>query len=484
MVSLSSYPTRTQSPCWTNLIKHIPKAFGLTPLSVIEGEIPEGVRGDLYKIAPARLERGGQRVGHWFDGDGAILAINFQDSGVTGRYRYVETAEYLAEEKMGKLLFGGYGRTPSGSIWQNFTLPMKNCPNTGLLCLPDRLLALWEGGLPHRLDLETLETMGVENLGTLPEDAPYGVHPKIDSLTGDIYNFGVTYGRKGFLQLYRSDASGKIQQQAAIALEGLPLIHDFVMVGNYLVFFIPPVHLNPLPFLTKQKSFSDSLSWQPKKGTQILVVDRRTFAVVSRGKTEPWFQWRFGQSYLELGNTVVINLIRYPDFQINQFLKEVSHGETKTFAKGTLWQIRLDPQTGQILTNQPLLQRSCEFPAFAPQEESQPQPYTYLSAHRSERDLPQELFNTIARFDHQTGELIEAQFETGVYPGSPVYVSDGKNAAKGWILVEVFNGIKDSSELWLFDAINWDRKPICKIALPSLVPLSFKGIWTSDKLRA
>jgi carotenoid cleavage dioxygenase-like enzyme len=65
-----------------------------------------------------------------------------------------------------------------------------------------------------------------------------------------------------------------------------------------------------------------------------------------------------------------------------------------------------------------------------------------------------------------------------------VYVSDGKNAAKGWILVEVFNGIKDSSELWLFDAINWDRKPICKIALPSLVPLSFKGIWTSDKLRA
>jgi len=39
--------------------------------------IPEGLRGSLYRNGPARLERGGVRVGHWFDGDGAILAVHF-----------------------------------------------------------------------------------------------------------------------------------------------------------------------------------------------------------------------------------------------------------------------------------------------------------------------------------------------------------------------------------------------------------------------
>jgi len=37
----------------------------------------------LYRNGPARLERGGVRVGHWFDGDGAILAVNFTDAGAT-----------------------------------------------------------------------------------------------------------------------------------------------------------------------------------------------------------------------------------------------------------------------------------------------------------------------------------------------------------------------------------------------------------------
>jgi carotenoid cleavage dioxygenase-like enzyme len=464
---------------WAKAIAHPATEFDPTLLRVISGAIPKGLQGSLYRNGSARLERGGQRVGHWFDGDGAILAVHFTDTGATGVYRYVQTEEYQTEEKAGKLIFGNYGRTPSGPIWKQFGLPMKNCANTSVLALTDKLLALWEAGLPHALDLQTLETFGIDRLQGLEDDSPYSAHPKREPKTGDIYNFGVAYGRKGTLHIYRSDYTGRIQQQTTITLDSLPLIHDFVLVGDYLVFFIPPVRLNPLPFLAKRKSFSDSLSWQPKRGTQILVIDRTTLSVVSCGEAEPWFQWRFGNSYIDADGTVVVEVIRFEDFQINQFLKEVATDQTQTSAKGTLWQIRLDPRSGQVTAMHQLLDRSCEFPTVAPDQVGQAWRFTYLSVHRQGVDISQELFNTIACFDYQTGILTEADLGESRYPVSPIYAPDTQNPSQGWILTEVFDSDRCSSEVWIFDADHLDAEPVCKLALPCVVPFGFHGTWKS-----
>ncbi|MHC5829543.1 MAG: carotenoid oxygenase family protein, partial [Nostoc sp.] len=125
------------------------------------------LRGRLYRNGSARLVRGGddngglrQRVGHWFDGDGAILGVHFTDAGVTGVYRYVQTAEYQAETKADKFLYGVYGMHTPGPIWKRWGQQMKNAANTSVLALPDKLLALWEATNPYALDLETLETKG------------------------------------------------------------------------------------------------------------------------------------------------------------------------------------------------------------------------------------------------------------------------------------------------------------------------------------
>lgn len=57
-----------------------------------------GKRGTLYRNGSARLERGGIRMGHWFDGDGAILAVNFTLAGATAVYRYVQTTGYKEDD--------------------------------------------------------------------------------------------------------------------------------------------------------------------------------------------------------------------------------------------------------------------------------------------------------------------------------------------------------------------------------------------------
>ncbi|MBW4520737.1 MAG: carotenoid oxygenase family protein [Scytolyngbya sp. HA4215-MV1] len=468
---------RKQFPTWSKAVRQTASEFGLTTLSVLSGSIPEGLRGSLYRNGPARLERGGKRVGHWFDGDGAVLAVQFAEAGATAVYRYVKTTAYEAEEKAGKLLFGGYGMTPPGALWDRFKTT-KNAANTSVLALPDKLLALWEGGNPHALDLQTLDTIGLDDLGGLPENLPYSAHPKRDPQTGEIFNFGITYGKTGAINVYRSGATGKILQKGTIPLDGLPLIHDFVMAGSYLLFFVSPVRMNPLYFLTRLKSYSDSLAWQPELGTQIVVVDRNTLEVVCRSEAEAWYQWHFGNGFVETDGVVVLDLVRYRDFdETNQFLKEVGNGETQRAATGQLCQLRIDPKTGKMLEMTPVTDRGCEFPVVNPQEVGQASRYTYLSTHRPGIDPHQELFGAIARFDYQTETLTIADLGENRYPMEPIYAPDRHDPAQGWIVTVVFDGNCDRSEVWIYNAAHLDQPPICRLGLPGVIPPGFHGTW-------
>lgn len=469
---------RDQGKTWTKAIAQPASEFGLTPLVTLSGAIPTGLRGSLYRNGPARLERGGQQVGHWFDGDGAVLGVHFTDTGAIAAYRYVQTAAYQVEEKAGKLIFGNYGMTPPGPIWRRVGKPLKNTANTSVLPLPDKLLALWEAGQPHQLDLQSLDTIGLESLAGLENRLPYSSHPKRDPQTGEIYNFGVTYRKNALLHLYRSDRTGQIQQKAAVPLDGLPMIHDFVLAGSYLVFCISPVQLiHPLSWLAKLKSYSDSLDWQPERGTQILIIDRATLQVVSRGEAEPWYQWHFSNGYVNASGLVVVDLVCYKDFQTNQLLKEVATGQMQTAAKGTLWQLCLNPKSGKLLERYQVLNRDCEFPTVAPTQVGQAARFTYLAVHRSETAVRQEMLNAIARFDHQTGTLTEAYFGKNGYPMEPIYAPDTHNPEHGWVLTVVFNGDRNASEVWIFDANCLDAEPVCRLALPGIIPFGFHGVW-------
>jgi len=461
---------------WSKAILTTAREFGPVPLPILCGAIPTGLRGSLYRNGPGRLKRNGESVGHWFDGDGGILALHLTDQRATGIYRYVQTEGYQAEEKAGHYIFGGYGMLPSGPIWNRFTKDLKNAANTSVLALPDKLLALWEGGEPHALDLNSLDTLGLDDLEGL-EGLPYSAHPKRDPETGEIFNFGVSPGKNGTLNIYRSDASGKIQQKGAIALDGLPLIHDFVLAGRYLVFCIPPVRLNALPLVIRLKSFSDAMEWQPEKGTEVVVIDRQTLTIVSRFETDPWFQWHFGNGCELNDGSLVLDIVRYEDFQTNQRLKEMITGEIQTGVSATFWQLRFDPKLGKVIAMEQILDRSCEFPVVNPQEVGKPSRYTYLNLHHRTADSRRDHFGAIARFDHQTGTLNEADLGENRYPMEPIYAPDADNPAQGWILTVVFDGNTNTSEAWVYDSERLDDEPVCRLALPTVVPLGFHGTW-------
>ena len=471
--------TTKRQASWAKAIARSATEFPLTQLSTISGKIPESLKGSLYRNGPARLERGGLKVGHWFDGDGAILAVHFAEGQSRATYRYVQTEGYLEEERANKFIYGNYGMVATGSWLQRFGKSTKNVANTSVLALPDKLLALWEGGLPHALDLETLETYGLEDLEGLENRLPYSAHPKRDPLTGEIFNFGLSYGKNATLHIYRSDRTGKLLKKNQATLHGIPIIHDFVLAGDYLIFCVPPLRMNPFPVLLNLQSYSESLQWKPQEGTEILVFNRHNLELVSRNVAEPWFQWHFGNGYSDRDGNVVFDLIRYPDFTTNQFLKEVASGQTKTKAKGTLWQMRLDPKTGEFLEASQLLDLGSEFPSVAPTQVGQNSRYTYLSIQRPDAVINQELFGAIARYDYQTHTLIEADLGANCYQMEPLFAPDSSNPDRGYVITVVFDSDRQCSEVWIFDSDRLDSEPICRLTLPSIVPMGFHGTWRS-----
>jgi all-trans-8'-apo-beta-carotenal 15,15'-oxygenase len=155
------------------------------------------LRGTCYRNGPGRFERGSTTYRHLFDGDGMVASFAFDDLGLFYRNRFVRTAAFAEEERTGEVQERGFGTPAPGGLRANALRPrFKNAANTGVVSHGGDLLALWEGGLPHRLDPRTLATLGPCDFGgallarpslssaVLGRELPFCAHPKHDPATG------------------------------------------------------------------------------------------------------------------------------------------------------------------------------------------------------------------------------------------------------------------------------------------------------------
>jgi carotenoid cleavage dioxygenase-like enzyme len=487
MVASPDQEQVTTHPLWWPAVRRPAIEFAPTPLRLISGAIPDGLQGTLYRNGPGRMERSGQFTGHWFDGDGAVLAVRFARSGdqsqATATYRMVQTASYQAEEAADRWLFANYGQLAPQPWWRRVGRDLKNAANTSVLALGDRLLALWEGGWPHALDLEDLQTIGLDSLeGVLQPGESFAAHYKIDPQTGEIYNFGIVPGPRPKLMLWRFDRTGRLQRKRALSVPAVSLIHDCVLAGRYWVFCVPPIALDLLPALLNVQCFSDALRWQADCPTQIWLIDRDSLERVATIEAPPWFQWHFGNGWENSDGTLSITLARYRDFATNQHLKEVARGRITTPAQAQFVEVRLDPQGQRFLGDRVLFDRHCDFPTVAAAEVGQPSRYSYLSTHRPGFDDPeqfkQEQFGTIARHDAQTDRLTYAAIPEGCYPSEPLLIPDpAGDGRSGWILSVIYDGRQDTGEVWIWPSDHLDDDPITRLALPHPVNLGFHGTW-------
>ena len=154
-------PPRSQhpgTPGANRLAHHVPHGQRVPATNAsqnVHGAIPAALRGTAYKVGPGRFGGGSEDYAHWLDGDGYVFALDFSDSGASYCARFVETAGYVDEQEKitWRTTFGT--QRPGGPLANAFDLKLKNPANTNVLPVSgrDRVLALWEAGPPHALDM-------------------------------------------------------------------------------------------------------------------------------------------------------------------------------------------------------------------------------------------------------------------------------------------------------------------------------------------
>jgi len=439
----------------------------------IEGEIPAGLRGTLFRNGSGRNQLGGRWFPHWFDGDGMVQAIRFDPSGIGYCNRYVRTPNYVDETKAGRILNRGFGKMRPGGILANALRQPANVSNTSVVMEYGRLLSLWEGGPPVALDPATLGTLGVETFAGGVR--AFSAHPKIDPETGELFNFGIDYGPKTTLTPYRVD-KGIVTRLPVVTLPYPVMNHDFVLTRNHLAFCIGPILASPLKLLLGFQSFDAGLRWDDKRPTLILLVPREGRGTPRFIETDAFFQFHFANGF-EQDGTLTLDLARYPDYRtIGQALRDYWKSEWPSQGMATFTRLRIDLATGKAEPQTYDTGAANEFPTINPRHVGRPYRYAYIAC--SPADSARGLQQHVARIDLHGGTVAQHSFGPHGYVGEPLFIATGQEEDEGVVVTLVFDAQRQRTDIVGLDARNISAPPLFVAHLKHHVPYGLHGTFT------
>ncbi len=447
------------------------KPAAVQPLS---GTLPADLNGTLYRNGPGRFDVYGERLSHWFDGDGKITKVDIHDGVATYQSRFVATARKAREDAAQTRLFSGFALKPRGGLWGKLRgYGDLNNANTNVIVHAGRLLALQEGGLPHRLDSATLATHGIDTLRGLPLGSTYTAHPKPhgDSMWG----FSSSYGRRNTVRTYCTDAAGVTKLGGVWEMPFAGLIHDFCLTATKAVFIIPPWTMDPFPwrYLFGLEAMDKLLKWTPELQTRVITMDLTTFATTF-ASTEPTLLFHTVNAWDTQDGGLVLDACCMPDEKGIQVAIDVMHGQVPERHIPVVHRLQLDAQ-GQVTKNAPLFAAPMDFPRIAAHVRGQP--------HRHVWGIG---WPEAAAF---LGQPVHVDLQTGCVDAAPMgpeeYASEcalapkagAQSEADAYLLTVVLNAPQQRSELRIYDAGNLAADAICRQALPQVVPHGFHGNW-------
>lgn len=202
----------------------------LTDLPVT-GAIPDYLDGRYLRNGPNPIGEVDPAFYHWFMGDGMVHGVRLRDGKAEWyRNRYVRGP--LATSALGEPAPRGRHVGPSGVG-----------ANTNVIGHAGRTLALIEGGISCYELTDELETVGPCDFdGTLA--GGYTAHPKRDPDTGELHAVSYAFNRGNTVQYSVIGTDGRARRTVDIEVTGAPMMHDFSLTENYVVFYDLPVTFN------------------------------------------------------------------------------------------------------------------------------------------------------------------------------------------------------------------------------------------------
>ncbi len=463
-VAIDAASLNKQNPYLQGMYKAVAEESTLLNLKVV-GEIPKDFCGSYVRNGP-NPRTPPQGMHHWFDGDGMMHGVYFENGKAEYRNRYVRSADFLADEA---------GHCAVGGVMERANIERapkvyKDTANTDVILHNGQLMGLWYiSGNPVRLDPRTLATIGEDNFGgKLPRHV--SAHSKTDPLNGEFLFFDYAL-YEPWMSYGVVDKHNNLSHFKTIELPGPRLPHDMAFTQNYMILHDLPVVFTEQAI--RQKQWSIEIADQ---ATRFAVVRRDGEGSVAWFETDPCYiyhvinAWEEGDDVVMLGCKMVPN----PNARGEEFGPYRAMVEVLALnAVPCEWRMNL--KSGRCTTRD-LDDAINEFPSINLDFAGQKNRYAYIQSIAPTNTLK---FDGIYKYDFQSGKRERYGYEAGVF-GSEVAFAPRINATsedEGYLIAFCINESDLSSEIRIWNAQAIEDGPLARILLPLTVPAGFHATW-------
>jgi carotenoid cleavage dioxygenase len=444
-----------------------------------EGMIPPELSGSLYRVGPSPQYAPRDNKYHWFSGDGMVHAFHINEGQVSYSNRWARTPKWQLENEAGRALFGTFGDpTTSDPLAKGRN---GGTANTNMLWHGNRLFALEESHQPFEFDPKTLASKGHQSFGDRLTSR-CTAHPKVDPESGELHFFAYSPDGPGSpTMLYGvMDPNCEVTVIQSFTAPYASMAHDFMVTHKHVLFPVTPLTLS----VERAMCGKPLLAWDAHKRTHVGLMQRGSSADTLR-----WFQSDACHVFhvmnaWEDGDTLVAYVMqseRAPGFPDAQGRPGASEAMAARLCRWTFDLAGTD--TG--FRREYLDDLVAEFPRIDERYAGRRNRYGFYTCHATSRardDSESVLYDSVARFDFNTGKRSMFTVPNGDVVSEPVFVPRASEAAEGdgWLLTVAWREQEKRSDLLVLDAIDLAAGPIAIARLPHRVPFGFHGNWRSN----
>jgi carotenoid cleavage dioxygenase len=402
---------------------------------------------------------------HWFDGDGMLHGVEINNGQAIYRNRYVRTRGWKIENEAGKAVWSGLLEPPQ---MDNPYGPGKNTANTALVWHAGKLLALWEGGAPHDIQLPELATIG-EYTYNNKLISPFTAHPKVDPVTGEMMFFGYSFAPP-YLQYGIVSAQGEILKTVPIEIPMGVMMHDFAITENYTIFMDLPLTFSP----ERMQRGEAMMMFESDRPSRFGILPRHgDNSNIRWFETSSCYIFHTMNAY-EDGDEIILIACRMSSTTV----LETGSSTDPTANIPLLHRWRFNLSTGTV-TEEILDEVPAEFPRVNENLLGRKTQYGYAGKMANS---PVPLFDGVIKYNLNNGKTQTHEFGQGRYGGEAVFApcQNAISEDDGWLITFVHDENSQTSELVVINAQDITSEPVARVIIPQRVPYGFHGAWVSD----
>jgi len=445
-------------------------------LELVQGEVPAGLNGTLYRCGPDRQYPPLFRDDVFIDGEGMAHMFRFDSGHVDYRARWVRNERFLLQEQARRSLFGRYRNRYTND--PSVAGKGMGTANTNAVWHGGRLLVLKEDSLPIEVDPDTLATRGEWRFFGELKAVSLTAHPKLDLHTGELLAF--SYQARGDctrdFAYYCVAADGRIAHEVWFQMPYPGMVHDFAVTDRHVVVPFFPL----ITDLATLKQGGPFYRWHPDGESFYAILPRRGSAEEIRWFRGPAVSAGHMMNAVTEGSKVHLDVCLYQGNCFDFFPS--SDGSPFKPAPPLLTRLSFDLSRESIETRV-LLQCPAEMPKVDDRYMGKPYRYGYAICRPPDAVAGAVGMSAIGCYDHASGAL--ATWSPGPDSGvqEPIFVPRARGVPEGdgYLLVLVNRLAEMRSDLAILDAREVAAGPVALLRLPTRVRSTFHGMYVPQE---